>query len=193
MLLQIAIGWKCPLFCNRIPLSIDAFHKIKNALNKCPTMYHFVAEICTHVNNSIQKLCIVGYGSYSLCYMCIRSTTQTHIYTRNYLVDHRSSLDDFGGVYKSRFLNSSNFSVVQNHSMPFPSNISHSYLAGDTCLWWNVMQQITRHIHINRNVPVGTINELSFGNHRPCLQTSVNEWTIFTAGPSNELVLSRGT
>ena len=171
MLIHIAIGWKCLQFCTRILISTDTFHRIQNA-KKCTTMYHFIPELCKHVDNSIKEWCIVGERSGSLWYMCIRSSTQTHICTRNYLVDYRSSLDDFicvcgcGGLQKpfSKFVK----------FLPCPESLNAISLLHFTFIFsrwylprWNVMQHITRHIHINRNVPVGTIIELSFGYHHP--------------------------
>ena len=42
---------------------IDQSHKSHNALDKYPTMHHFVTEMCTHVHISATKCCIVGYGT----------------------------------------------------------------------------------------------------------------------------------
>ena len=36
--------------------------KFCNALNIHPTMHHFVTEMCTHVQISVTKWCIIGYG-----------------------------------------------------------------------------------------------------------------------------------
>ena len=53
---------------------IDSSHKSHNALEKYPTMHHFVTEICTYLHISEMKGCIVGYGtdaSWDLSDRCI--------------------------------------------------------------------------------------------------------------------------
>ena len=40
---------------------IDLLHKSHNALLPCPTMHHFVTEMCTCVHISVTKWCTVGY------------------------------------------------------------------------------------------------------------------------------------
>ena len=37
------------------------YHKSNNALDTCPTMHHFVTEMCTHVHISVTKWCNMGY------------------------------------------------------------------------------------------------------------------------------------
>ena len=51
------------------PASIDLSHKSHNALNKYPTEHHFVTKMCTHVNISVTKCCIVGYGTDAFWYL----------------------------------------------------------------------------------------------------------------------------
>ena len=46
--------------------SIDPSHKSHNALDKYPKMHHFVTEMCTRVQISVTKWCIVGYLSNTL-------------------------------------------------------------------------------------------------------------------------------
>ena len=41
----------------------DPSHKSLNALDRYPTMRHFVTEMCTHVHICVTKWCIVGYGT----------------------------------------------------------------------------------------------------------------------------------
>ena len=45
---------------------LDQSHKSHNATVPCPTMLHFVTEMCTHVHISVTKWCIVGYLSNAL-------------------------------------------------------------------------------------------------------------------------------
>ena len=45
-------------------------HKSYNALDKYPTMHHFVTEICTHVYIFVIKWCIVRYGTGELWDTC---------------------------------------------------------------------------------------------------------------------------
>ena len=51
------------LFCPHSSESLDPSHKSHNALDKYPTMHHFVTEICKHVHISVTKWCFVGYLS----------------------------------------------------------------------------------------------------------------------------------
>ena len=75
--------------CNR-----DNFTTIQHdALDKYPTMHHFVIEMCTHVHNSITKRCIVGYGtgaSRDLCNRCVvaaitMESTMPHTWNTQYI------------------------------------------------------------------------------------------------------------
>ena len=52
---------------------IDPSHKSYNALDKYPTMYHFVTEICTHVDIFVTKWCIMEYMDLVHCGICATS------------------------------------------------------------------------------------------------------------------------
>ena len=58
----------------------DPFHKPHNALDKYPTMYHFVTEMCTYVHISVTKWCIVGYGTGALWDLCSRSIIRLRLW-----------------------------------------------------------------------------------------------------------------
>ena len=45
---------------------IDSSHNSHNALDKYPTMHHFVTEMCTCVHISVTKWSIVGHGTVAL-------------------------------------------------------------------------------------------------------------------------------
>ena len=49
---------------------MDPCHKSNTALDKYPTINHFVRERCTHVQLSVTKWCIVGYGTGALWDLC---------------------------------------------------------------------------------------------------------------------------
>ena len=51
---------------NLFGIGIDPSHKSHNALDRYPTVQHFVTEMCTHVHISVTKCCIVGHGSVAL-------------------------------------------------------------------------------------------------------------------------------
>ena len=53
--------------------TIDPSHKSHNALNKYPTMHHFVTEMCRHLHIFVTKWCIVGHGIGALWDLCNRS------------------------------------------------------------------------------------------------------------------------
>ena len=55
-----------------VSYGLDPSHKSHIALEKYPTMHHFVTEMCTHVHISATKLCIVGYGTGTLLDLCDR-------------------------------------------------------------------------------------------------------------------------
>ena len=52
---------------------IDPYRKSRNALDRCPTMHHFLTEMCTQVHISVTKWCIVGYETGALWDFCNRS------------------------------------------------------------------------------------------------------------------------
>ena len=53
---------------------MDLSYKSHNAWNKCPTMYHSVTEMCTHVHISVTKCYIMGYNTVALWDLCNRSS-----------------------------------------------------------------------------------------------------------------------
>ena len=55
---------------NLFGIGIDPSHKSHNALDRYPTVQHFVTEMCTHVHISVTKCCIVGHGSVALWDLC---------------------------------------------------------------------------------------------------------------------------
>ena len=57
---------------------IDQCHKSHNASVKYPTMHHLVTEMCTHVDISLTKWCVVGYGNGALWDLWDRSIGGTH-------------------------------------------------------------------------------------------------------------------
>ena len=42
-------------------ITIDTAHRSHNVSDRCPTVHLFVTEMCTHMDISVTKLCIVGY------------------------------------------------------------------------------------------------------------------------------------
>ena len=59
---------------------IDTSHKSHNALDKHPTMHHFVTERCTqHVHISVTKWYSVRYGTDVLWDLCNRSIMQNDV------------------------------------------------------------------------------------------------------------------
>ena len=59
--------WPSPDPWSNIPQKKpDLLHKSHNALDKYPTMHHFVTDMCTYVHISVTKWCIVGYLSNAL-------------------------------------------------------------------------------------------------------------------------------
>ena len=52
-------GWKDCLYIEIRYRGVDPSHKSHNALDKHPTIHHFVTEMCTHVHISVTKRCIV--------------------------------------------------------------------------------------------------------------------------------------
>ena len=57
---------------------IDLSHQSYNAWDKwCPTLHHFVTELCTHVHISVMKYCIVRYGTGALWDLWVRSMSGT--------------------------------------------------------------------------------------------------------------------
>ena len=50
-----------------VVIATDLIKKSHNASVPCPTMHHFVTEMCTRVHISVTKWCIVGYLSGALC------------------------------------------------------------------------------------------------------------------------------
>ena len=58
--------------------AIDPSHKSHYASDNYLTMHHFVTEMSTHVQISVTKWCIVGYGTGALWDMCNRSIADAY-------------------------------------------------------------------------------------------------------------------
>ena len=58
------------LYFSTNPSHASPSHKSHNALDKYPTMHHFVPEMCTHVQICVTKWCIVEYRIDALWDLC---------------------------------------------------------------------------------------------------------------------------
>ena len=60
-------GKRPPYLNKESSRQIDPSHKSHNASDICPTMHHFVTEMCTHVHISVTNWCIVEYETGEIC------------------------------------------------------------------------------------------------------------------------------
>ena len=63
---RVCSNWVSGHWGGSFVMTTDQSHKSHNALDKYPTMHHFVTEMCTHVHISVTKWCIVVYGTGAL-------------------------------------------------------------------------------------------------------------------------------